>query len=193
MAMQKMYIIHGKPAIETQLQIALFNKCGRFTPLKFKINVDKTACYAYATEISTKEKIEGVTITIDMAKKEGWYSKKGSKWQTLPELMLRYRAAAFFIRLYAPETTLGLYTAEEMRDVIDITPKTPEETIQENANKIPLDITPDIAPEPEKQKEAVIEKPENIEPEQQEMTDAEKEAIVAQEIADSEAEEEPGF
>lgn len=188
MAMQKMYIIHGKPAIETQLQIALFNKCGRFTPLKFKLNAGKTTCYAYATEISTKEKIEGVTITIEMSKKEGWYNKKGSKWQTLPELMLRYRAAAFFIRLYAPETTLGLYTAEEMRDVVDITPKTPEKEIEENANTVLLDITP----EHEKQQEEAIEETETPEAEQQEMTDAEKKAIIEQEI-ETAGGEEPGF
>lgn len=73
------------------------------------------------TEKATGEVIEGVTITIGMAKAEGWYGKAGSKWKTMPELMLRYRAAAFLIRTVAPELTLGFQTTEEVRDVIDIT------------------------------------------------------------------------
>ena len=56
-----------------------------------------------------------------MAKAEGWYGKKGSKWVTMPELMLRYRSATFLIRTTAPEIALGFQTTEEWRDVIDIT------------------------------------------------------------------------
>jgi hypothetical protein len=54
-----------------------------------------------------------------MAKAEGWYAKNGSKWQTMPEQMLRYRAASFFVRAYAPELSLGLATREEIEDSID--------------------------------------------------------------------------
>jgi hypothetical protein len=57
-----------------------------------------------------------------MAKAEGWLDKAGSKWKTMPELMLKYRAAAFFGRLYAPEVLMGMQTSEE---VIDITPIQP--------------------------------------------------------------------
>ncbi|RLC19397.1 MAG: hypothetical protein DRH93_15595 [Deltaproteobacteria bacterium] len=145
MVMQKMYIIHGKPAVEAQLQIALFNNSPRFSALKFKVSGtgDNLACVAYATERETGEVIEGVTISIAMAKKEGWFQKKGSKWQSLPELMLRYRAAAFFIRVNSPETTLGLQTKEELQemDFIDVTPnKKVEQEIEENANTEAIDI-----------------------------------------------------
>lgn len=159
MAMQKMYIIHGKPAVETQLQIALFNKDRRFSPLKYKVSGegDNRQCVAYATEKETGDVVEGTPISIKMAKAEGWYDKNGSKWKTLPDLMLRYRAAAFFIRLYAPETTLGLYTKEEladMGDVIDISPskdidETIDAEISENAGSgdfIDVDPEPDQPP-----------------------------------------------
>ena len=56
-----------------------------------------------------------------MAKREGWATKAGSKWQTMPELMIRYRAAAFWGRLYIPELLVGIQTQEE---VIDIEPVT---------------------------------------------------------------------
>ena len=55
-------------------------------------------------------------VTMDMADKEGWTKKNGSKWNTLPALMLRYRAVSFFARLQCPEISLGMYTQEEMYD-----------------------------------------------------------------------------
>ena len=72
-----------------------------------------------------------------MAKKEGWFQKAGSKWQTMPELMLKYRAAAFFGRLYAPEIMMGMHTEFEIQDIQPVktnnvlnllTPKVEEES-----------------------------------------------------------------
>jgi len=80
---------------------------------------------AYCKSTDTGEPIEGPEISIGMANAEGWLSKNGSKWQTMPELMLRYRAAAFFARLYAPDITLGMQTSEELHDIApprDVTP-----------------------------------------------------------------------
>ena len=186
MVMQKMYVIHGKPAVETQLQIALFNNSDRFTTLKYKMSGtgDKSQCIAYATDKETKEEIEGQPVTIAMAKAEGWHGKKGSKWATLPDLMLRYRAAAFFIRLYAPETTLGLYTKEEMYDtgeIIDVTPtKEVQAEIDENANQDVIDIQPEEAGE-------AVPDPEP------EITAEEKAAIEAAEQAEEIKEDDPGY
>ena len=117
--MQKLYIVHGTPGIEAQLQIALLNKARIFEPLRYKMTGEgmKKSCTCYAKHLSTKEMYEGQAVSMQMAKDEGWSTKKGSKWQTMPELMLRYRAAAFFIRQYAPEVTLGLYTKEEVQDI----------------------------------------------------------------------------
>lgn len=127
MALQNIYLIHGKPAVMTQMQIALLNGSGKFTQLKFELSGegDDRQCVATAKERATGEIVVGPPCTIKMAKDEGWFGKSGSKWKTLPELMLRYRAAAFFIRLNAPETTLGLSTTEELYDSspIDITPR----------------------------------------------------------------------
>lgn len=39
-----------------------------------------------------------------------------SKWKTMPQIMLRYRAASFFARMNCPELTLGFYTQEEVID-----------------------------------------------------------------------------
>jgi len=117
LVMQNLYIVHGKPSWGSQFIITAINNSKRFSPLRYKYNEDNTSCYAYATDLETKEVIKGTTITMAMAKAEGWIDKAGSKWKTMPEQMLAYRAAAFFGRLYAPEVMLGMYTEDEVRDI----------------------------------------------------------------------------
>ena len=48
---------------------------------------------------------------------EGWTTKAGNKYQSLPELMLRYRAATLLIRTHAPEVINGMHMTEELEDV----------------------------------------------------------------------------
>ena len=124
MLMQNMYIVHGNPGIEAKLAIALTNGCGRFDPLQFKhINKgegDKWGCIAYAKDLKSGKVLESVTVDIEMAKGEGWYQKSGSKWKTMPELMLEYRSAMFFARVYCPEVLLGLKSREEIYDIVDL-------------------------------------------------------------------------
>ena len=57
-----------------------------------------------------------------MAKREDWYNKSGSKWQTMPELMLKYRASAFFMRTECASLAMGFLTVEENED-LEPTPK----------------------------------------------------------------------
>ena len=126
MVCQNLYIVHGRPAWSAQFLIATMNQCGRFSAIRYefqgKQGTDDWGCKAVATELATKEKLEGPLITIGLSKKEGWFGKSGSKWQTMPELMLRYRAAAWFVRAYAPEIAMGLQTAEEVKDTFDLEP-----------------------------------------------------------------------
>lgn len=117
--MQNLYIVHGRPGWSAQFIIACLNQCGKFSPLRFRIigDGDDKTCTAWAKENDSGETLEGPPVSIAMAKKEGWYGKNGSKWQTMPDLMLRYRAATFFGRLYAPDLLMGMQTAEELQDV----------------------------------------------------------------------------
>jgi hypothetical protein len=122
MVMQHLYIVHGKPSWSSTFLIAAINNCGRFNPLKYDISGegDQRGCIAWTTERNSQERLESPKITMEMAKKEGWVQKSGSKWQTMPELMMRYRAAAFFSRLFAPEITMGMQSYEEVVDVTGI-------------------------------------------------------------------------
>ena len=119
LCMQHLHIIHGRPSWSSAFIIAMVNGCGRFTPLRFEVSGegDSLACYAVATDIKTQQELKGPTITMTMAKKEGWATKSGSKWVTMPELMIRYRAAAFWGRLFAGDLLVGLQTQEEVIDV----------------------------------------------------------------------------
>ncbi len=129
MVMQNLYVVHGRPGWSAQFLIATFNQNGRFTALRYEwlgteADGDAWGCRAKTIEKSTGEELKGARITIKLAKDEGWYQKQGSKWQTMPEQMLMYRAASWFIRAYAPEIAMGLKTAEEIDDeVIDVTPE----------------------------------------------------------------------
>jgi hypothetical protein len=119
LCMQHLHIIHGRPSWSSAFIIAMVNGCGRFTPLRFEVSGEgeSLACYAVATDIKTQQELKGPTITMAMAKKEGWATKSGSKWITMPELMIRYRAAAFWGRLFAGDLLVGLQTQEEVIDV----------------------------------------------------------------------------
>lgn len=123
MVMQNLYIVHGKPGWSAQFLIACFNDSGRFAAIKYKFvgnrGDDTYGCIAYTTELSSGEVVEGPCVTIGMAKSEGWHGKNGSKWKTMPDLMLRYRAATFLVRCTAPEIGLGLQTREEIYDTVD--------------------------------------------------------------------------
>lgn len=126
--MQNLHIIHGKPSWSAQYIIGAVNASGRYTPLRFDMSEDgminaggkqvkNLVCFAYATDKSTGEVLKGPPVSIDTAVKEGWYTRKDSKWPAMPELMLQYRAATFFGRLYCAELLLGMQSEDEMRDV----------------------------------------------------------------------------
>ena len=121
MVMQNLYVVHGNPGWSAKFLIACFNQCGRFSAIKYRFTgkpgMESWGCIAYATELATGEVVEGTEVTCKMAKAEGWSTKAGSKWKTMPEQMLRYRSATFLIRSTAPEIGMGLQTQDELKDV----------------------------------------------------------------------------
>ena len=89
MVMQNLVIVHGRPTWASQFLIATFNSCGRFSPIRYQFSgqegTDAWGCRATATDLQSGEKLEGPLVTIAIAKKEGWYNRGGSKWQTMPD------------------------------------------------------------------------------------------------------------
>lgn len=145
LVMQNLHIIEGRPSWSSPFIIAAINHCGRFSPLRFdlsepsdpviveftvgvwkdnrkvdekrKATVQHRTCRAWVIEKETGDRLDGPTVSIQMAIDEGWLTKNGSKWLTMPEVMLRYRAASLFGRLYAPELLMGLQSQEEAEDI----------------------------------------------------------------------------
>jgi hypothetical protein len=140
--MQNLYVVHGKPAFSATYLIARINQSsiirGR---LRFAITGEGDArqCIAYGVDAENGTQLESTPITIAMAKKEGWHGKPGSKWQTMPDQMLTYRAATFWARVYAPDATMGMRTVDEVSDTIerDITPVNTVESANNLLAEIP--------------------------------------------------------
>jgi len=117
MVMQNLYVVKGKPSWSGQACMS-FIKARYANVLPIYVGnkgTDDRGCYIRA-ELPDGTKIEGTTVTIKMAKLEGWYNKSGSKWQTMPEQMLAYRAAAFFARVFCPESLMGIQVEGEVSD-----------------------------------------------------------------------------
>ena len=152
--MQSMVPIHGKPTWSAAFLIATVNSCGRFSPMRFrwvgKEGTDDWGCRAYAVEREGNLELVGALVTIAMAKAEGWYSKNGSKWKTMPEQMLQYRAAAFWTRAYAPEIALGMHTSEEIHDT-QASQQVVQPSVATTVTSSVVDVTPN-PPEPKRKK-----------------------------------------
>lgn len=121
MVAQNLYIVKGKPAWSGSFCAAAINGCGKFTPLEYVFVGEPgtltEGCFARATRIANGAQCVSETITLKMAKDEGWLDKGGSKWKTMPRQMMMYRAASFFARAHCPEVLLGIQTVEEVQDV----------------------------------------------------------------------------
>ena len=116
--MQNIHIVNGKAGFASQYMIARANSSGIFKG-RIDWRIDKSdrnnlSVTAYATLKETGQEVS-VTCDMAMAQAEGW--TKNPKYKTMPEVMLRYRSAAFLVRFYAPDVMLGYQTVEEVQDV----------------------------------------------------------------------------
>lgn len=125
MVMQNLYVVKGKPSWSGQSCISFIRS--KYSDAKTvyvsEQGKDTWGCYVTAKD-KDGETLKGATVTIAMAKAEGWYGKSGSKWQTMPELMLAYRAAAFFARVHCPEILMGCQVQGEAEDISNDSPRT---------------------------------------------------------------------
>ena len=74
-------------------------------------------CVAFTTKKGSDNVLESATVSVRLAIQEGWYTKNGSKWQTMTPQMLMYRAASMWTNVYAPELSMGMRTVEEQQDI----------------------------------------------------------------------------
>ncbi len=109
-------VIEGKPAFGAAFSISLANRKKSFaTSITYETEGEGDSLKVSAVATTHDGKTAKATVTMDMAKKEGWVRNK--KYQTMPEHMLRYRAATHLIRQYCPEVFSGFQTPEEVADI----------------------------------------------------------------------------
>lgn len=115
MIMQNLYVVQNRPSWSGQFAIALVNICPKFsaTWFEYRNEEDFQKGVRMCAQLKTGQNVYGTWITPEMVKAEGW----GKKWQTMPEQMYKYRAAAFFARTNCPEALLGLSVEGEAEDI----------------------------------------------------------------------------
>lgn len=113
--LQNTFVVHGTPGMKASYMIGLANKRGPFEgPIRFRVEGTGDDMVAYAWGVIDGEEYTA-SASMKMAKAEGW--SKNKKYQTMPELMLQYRAATFLVRLYCPEVLSGMPTSDEVEDL----------------------------------------------------------------------------
>jgi len=158
--MQNSYIVHGKPGIEAKLAIALANNSGLIDGvIQYELTGEarNRSCKAYA-KMKNGDIISSV-VDMDIVRSEKWDSKPGSKWKTMPDLMLQYRSAVFLIRTHFPQVIIGLQSKEELQDTYGKSEKNITREVQT------LDLKSVKKPEIKIIEEAVKEEIEESEPE----------------------------
>lgn len=117
MVMQGTYEIHGKLGMTSAFAIALANVSGIITGgIRYRIE-GKNEALRVTAYTNLKSNGEEISYEIGMkeARAEGWTSN--SKYTSMPELMLRYRAATLLIRTHLPEVINGMHMTDEIEDV----------------------------------------------------------------------------
>lgn len=98
---------------------AMIDSCGRYKKTRYvEVGERGKDTWGFYLEAITKddEIIKGVAVDLQMAKDEGWYSRN-PKWKSMTELMLKYRASAFFMRTECASVSMGFMLAEENEDI----------------------------------------------------------------------------
>jgi len=127
--MQNLNIIHGTPSWSAQFISSQILGCGRFKNFDYVVLGEgaSLSVYCEAIRVEDSKKVKGTSVSMKMAREEGW--TRNSKYASMPELMLRNRAATFFGRQYIPDLLLGVQTSEEVVDIqpLDVTPQSEKE------------------------------------------------------------------
>ena len=110
---QEVSIINGRPNTSARFAISRANKSGLLQgPINWKSKGQDQALEVTASAVM-RETGEVITATVTMreATADGW--TRNPKYKSIPEQMLRWRAATRLINLYMPEVLFGLGVREE--------------------------------------------------------------------------------
>ena len=116
--MEQLTIVRGRRSWSGQACGSIINHYPKFKDVELvyvgKEGEDSWGAYVTAVRKDNGKTIKGTTVTIKMAKAEGWTSNQ--KWVSMPEQMLAYRAYAFFARVYCADALNGFMVEGEPED-----------------------------------------------------------------------------
>lgn len=160
---QEISVINGRPSTSARFAIARANKSGLLTgPITWASKGQGDALEVTASA-KLRETGEVITATVSMkeAQADGW--TRNNKYKSIPEQMLRWRAATRLINLYMPEVLFGLGVKEELQTarVEDVTPSAGGGVVADLNRQIAAAKTEPVA-EPEQAEPAPAVEPETI-------------------------------
>jgi hypothetical protein len=126
-----LYVVHGTPGWSAEFLIARAKaKLGLM--IMYETTGEGKTLQVRAKAIDKKgEVFLGTPVSMAMAEAEGW--TRNSKYKSMPEYMLKKRAATFLIREQFPEVTAGFQTVDE---VVDIVPQKAQNQVLTSATEI---------------------------------------------------------
>lgn len=112
-----LYIVHGSPGWKAEFLVSQAKKHKLIKTINYSVKKDQIEIKVVATAVDYDgQEYVGQEVSLEMARLEGW--SKNPKYKSMPENMLKKRAATFLIRNYFPEVTAGMPTVEEQEDMI---------------------------------------------------------------------------
>ena len=132
--MQNLNIIHGTPSWSAQFISSQILGCGRFENFDYLVKGEGQTLevQCIAKRVEDQKIVKGTAVSMKMARLEGW--TRNSKYTSMPEVMLRNRAATFFGRQFIPDLLLGVQTSEEVVDIqpLNVTPEIEKESLDDH-------------------------------------------------------------
>lgn len=116
------HIIQGRPALKADTMLARFQQAGG--KVQWTDYTDKRVAGTFSHPSGGSLEI---VWDMDRAKQAGLAGK--DNWKTYPRAMLRSRVISEAVRTLFPGIAVGLYTVEEVQDIIDITPTKQQEEL----------------------------------------------------------------
>lgn len=116
--MQSIYFISGKAGFSASYMLSRLRRRGVIKgTVRYDVKGagDSLAVRARVVDAVTEEEIAGPTVSMEMARAEGW--TKNTKYKSMPEVMLRKRAITFLVREHYPDVLMGFHVVDELEDV----------------------------------------------------------------------------
>jgi hypothetical protein len=151
MALQQIYIVHGRPGMYAKMMVALVQSHGHEVWTE-EGDCSDTRAVVYGRRKGS-QKVERVIITLDMARKAQWTSN--AAYGKTPADMLYARAATRVCDRIASDVLKGIASLEEIQDTVKATAEVGERTVTPRkraavaaapAEEPPLDAEPATVP-----------------------------------------------